>query len=280
MKLVELAKKWKENNLTTEKFEKEVANIKLFVQQRLENEADDKLLISNNGDSWDEVQDEVFGLGNEDFYKFQRQFKKIKEKVTLKNFIIHLFDFEIDTTELELFNKVGDENFQISIAKEEGTLFMSLAHLKDDESKVKVFEIYKDEAHYEKHRASEQFKHYITTVGHVILKREVLDLKAEFLVENAFDSADYKEGISIEISKLKVADDFREKLHKEDKLKEKIERDKNILAYYILSDKNSEFWYIYKVAKENAGQIIYEGILESEVSYLESDNVVSKGRLN
>lgn len=78
MKLVELAQKWKNKELTEEQLAKEVPNVKIFKMPHLENETDDKLFISINGDSWDEVLEEVFAMSEDEFFKFQELFKKYK----------------------------------------------------------------------------------------------------------------------------------------------------------------------------------------------------------
>lgn len=201
----------------------------------------------------------------------------------MKDYIIHLFKFEIDTREKELFDKVGEENFDISINNEEGTLLMSLAHNIGEEEKVKVFEIYKNVQSYDIHRASDQFKHYIETVGHVILKREMIDLKAHIIVENAQSTLDYKKGDVVELTKFEVEPNFENTLAKvERELIEELKSNDDLLAFYLMSDLNSNSYYIYKVARAKtqitALQKLEKEMKNSATILLESDKVVSRGR--
>ena len=74
MKLVELAQKWKDNEISEKDLEKIVPTIELWEMPELEDELDDKCLISTNGDSWDEVLEDVFDWNENLYFQFQKIF--------------------------------------------------------------------------------------------------------------------------------------------------------------------------------------------------------------
>lgn len=79
MKLVELAQKWKDNKITEKELEVIVPTIKLWEMPDLEDELDDKLMISNNGDSWDEVLEITFDWDEDLYFQFQEIFMKYRK---------------------------------------------------------------------------------------------------------------------------------------------------------------------------------------------------------
>ena len=79
MKLVELAKKWKDNKITEKELEVIVPTIKLWEMPEPEDELDDKLMVSNNGDSWDEVLEITFDWDEDLYFQFQKIFMKYRK---------------------------------------------------------------------------------------------------------------------------------------------------------------------------------------------------------
>lgn len=79
MKLVELAQKWKDNKISDKELEIIVPTIKLWEMPDLEDELDDKLMISNNGDSWDEVLEITFDWDEDLYFQFQKIFMKYRK---------------------------------------------------------------------------------------------------------------------------------------------------------------------------------------------------------
>lgn len=60
MKLVELAQKWKDNEISEKDLEEIVPTIELWQMPKLKDKLDNKCLISTNGDSWDKVLEDIF----------------------------------------------------------------------------------------------------------------------------------------------------------------------------------------------------------------------------
>ena len=78
MKLVELAQKWKDNEISEKDLEAIVPTIEIWEMPELEDELDDKCLISTNGDSWTEVFEDVFDWDEDLHYQFQKIFMKYR----------------------------------------------------------------------------------------------------------------------------------------------------------------------------------------------------------
>lgn len=79
MKLVELAQKWKDNKITEKELEVIVPTIKLFQMPELEDELDDKFMISTDGDSWTEVLEDIFDWDEDLYFQFQKIFMKYRK---------------------------------------------------------------------------------------------------------------------------------------------------------------------------------------------------------
>lgn len=79
MKLVELAQKWKDNKITEKELEVIVPTIKLWEMPEPEDELDDKLMVSNNEDSWDEVLEITFDWDEDLYFQFQKIFMKYRK---------------------------------------------------------------------------------------------------------------------------------------------------------------------------------------------------------
>ena len=99
--------------------------------------------------------------------------------------ITRLFRLERDLAGQERFDKVGEQNLVSSIKGEEGTLAMYATHLPEDPATCYVFEVYADDAAYNAHAASPQFKAYVQMAGEILTGREVISLEPELLIEKS-----------------------------------------------------------------------------------------------
>ena len=97
--------------------------------------------------------------------------------------ITRLFRLVADPTQLDRFGSVGEQNLMTSITNEPGTLSMNATHLPADASVNYVFEIYADQAAYEVHAASPQFKAYGTMASEVLTGRAVYSCNPQLLLE-------------------------------------------------------------------------------------------------
>lgn len=97
--------------------------------------------------------------------------------------ITRLFHLQRSLDNVEEFDRVGEHNLTTSIEVEPGTLAMYSTHMPDDPADLYVFEIYADDAAYQVHAASPQFKAYVDMAATNLTGREVIGLVPRLLVE-------------------------------------------------------------------------------------------------
>jgi quinol monooxygenase YgiN len=97
--------------------------------------------------------------------------------------ITRLFKLERDLSKSKHFDEVGEANLTTSIEKEPGTLAMYATHMPENPSTCYVFEIYADDAAYEVHASSAQFKDYVAMAADVLTGREVFQVTPQVMIE-------------------------------------------------------------------------------------------------
>jgi quinol monooxygenase YgiN len=81
---------------------------------------------------------------------------------------VQVADIEVDPAQLDAYRAAVQEQIDAAIQKEPGVLVLYAVSEKDDPSRVKVFEIYRDRRAYEAHLGSEHFKKYKSTVENMV----------------------------------------------------------------------------------------------------------------
>lgn len=76
---------------------------------------------------------------------------------------IQLAEIEIDPAQLEAYNAAVKEHIETAVRVEPGVLALYAVSDKDNPTRVKVFEIYRDVEAYKSHLESPHFKKYKTT---------------------------------------------------------------------------------------------------------------------
>ena len=100
-----------------------------------------------------------------------------------KDLQMRLFTLDWRLKDLEDLQEIGRQNFQSSIEKEEGALFMAMGAEKERPERTYVIEVYADENAYNTHVASQHFKTFATFVADHLQGRQVVNLTPEILVE-------------------------------------------------------------------------------------------------
>ncbi len=85
-----------------------------------------------------------------------------------------------DVKELQI---IGKQNFQQSLEKEAGTLFMAMGSEPDQPERTYVIEIYADEVAYQAHTQSEHFRAFAAFASDHLQGRQVETLTPQLLVE-------------------------------------------------------------------------------------------------
>ena len=98
--------------------------------------------------------------------------------------VTNLFEIQTYAAALTAFREVGDDNLGTSLREESGTLAMLSAHFTDAPNRHLVFEVYRDEAAYQAHTASPQYRRFVEVAKTAVAAREKIAVRPEFLGEN------------------------------------------------------------------------------------------------
>ncbi|HEY6123327.1 MAG TPA: putative quinol monooxygenase, partial [Steroidobacteraceae bacterium] len=89
--------------------------------------------------------------------------------------LVRIAELEIDPAQLDKYKAAVKEEMEISVRVEPGVLAIYSVALKEDESKLRFFEIYADEAAYRAHIASPHFKRYVEITKDMIRSRKLIE---------------------------------------------------------------------------------------------------------
>jgi quinol monooxygenase YgiN len=81
---------------------------------------------------------------------------------------IQLAEIEIDPAQLEAYKAAVNEHIETAVRVEPGVLVLYAVSDKDNPTRVKVFEIYRDIAAYKSHLESQHFKKYKATTEKMV----------------------------------------------------------------------------------------------------------------
>jgi quinol monooxygenase YgiN len=81
---------------------------------------------------------------------------------------VQVAEIEVDPAQLDAYRAAVQEQIDAAIREEPGVLVLYAVSEKDDPTRVKVFEIYRDRKAYEAHLGSDHFKKYKATVEKMV----------------------------------------------------------------------------------------------------------------
>lgn len=202
--------------------------------------------------------------------------------------IFRMYNLKVDPDNLKEFEEAGENNFFTSYKKESGTLAMYASHDEKDASKNVVFELYKDDKHYQKHADSDQFKAYGQVAQKVVTGKELHELSPEFIETQSGSnkvSGDNDFHIRLEQFSLKNIDeaDFKKKIVDEISTQMGFHTE-TISTYLARIERDSEnFWLLMEVFKDrpaldefhlNLKRIFPEVIEHDEIDILKVDSMI------
>jgi quinol monooxygenase YgiN len=88
---------------------------------------------------------------------------------------VRLAELEIDPAQMERFNAAIREGVTTAVRVEPGVLVLYAVLEKDHPNRVRVFEIYTDEAAYQKHLQTPHFRKFRDTTDKMVKSRKLLD---------------------------------------------------------------------------------------------------------
>jgi quinol monooxygenase YgiN len=87
---------------------------------------------------------------------------------------VQVAEIEVDPVQLDAYRAAVQEQIDAAIRKEPGVLVLYAVSEKDDPTRVKVFEIYRDRKAYDAHLGSDHFKKYKTTTEKMVKSLRLL----------------------------------------------------------------------------------------------------------
>lgn len=167
--------------------------------------------------------------------------------------ILRLYKLETNKEDHAKFVKAGQHNMLTSQENEPGTLFMQTSH--NEETTNFVVECYQDEASYDAHANSKQFKDFTDVSKDILTSRVKVELFSEFIftkaeklaVTGSNDYVIYLTEIGVSLGK---GDEFAHAVMKE--MKTAVEEEKDILAMIAgtVADQPNE-WLAIEVYRNN-----------------------------
>jgi quinol monooxygenase YgiN len=88
---------------------------------------------------------------------------------------VRLAELEIDPAQIERFNAAIREGVSTAVRVEPGVLALYAVLEKDHPNRVRVFEMYKDEAAYQKHLQTPHFRKFRDATDKMVKSRKLLD---------------------------------------------------------------------------------------------------------
>jgi quinol monooxygenase YgiN len=88
---------------------------------------------------------------------------------------IRLAELEIEPTQMKSFSLAVKEGVEAAVSVEPGVLALYVVHEKDQPNRVRVFEMYTDEAAYQTHLQTPHFRKFRDTTDKMVKSRRLLD---------------------------------------------------------------------------------------------------------
>ena len=210
---------------------------------------------------------------------------------------MRLFTLDWRFEDLKDLQEIGRQNFQTSIEKEPGTLFMAMGAEEEQPERTYVIEIYADENAYKTHAASQHFQAFASFAADHLQGRQVVNLTPEVFVEK-------EEGLSLlqasnqelRIAHLTIKDNqiasFKEIVAKEMKQSIKVEEGVQLLFAASVTERPEEWIFVelyqdqdaYDRHRETSHFNTYieetkDMVLDKKLQVLAPQLMVSKGEL-
>ena len=101
------------------------------------------------------------------------------------NYLVNIAKITLVDFDREAFAKIVKYEMTVSMQEEPGVIAMFAGYLFDVENEWRFFEVYKDEAAYQKHVQTDNFKDYAQKTQEMFYQKEVLQLHGDIIVDKA-----------------------------------------------------------------------------------------------
>ena len=101
-----------------------------------------------------------------------------ENKIDSDDMMIRIAEIEIDSVFLDEYISILKEESEASVRLESGVICIYPMFQKENPTKIRLLEIYSNEAAYESHIQSPHFKHYKATTFNMVKSLRLIDMEA------------------------------------------------------------------------------------------------------
>lgn len=170
--------------------------------------------------------------------------------------LVRYFELTAEPSQQAAFDAVGVHNLSTSIETENGTLAMFALKHQEQPNLNYVFEIYQDEAAYQTHAQSPQFKQFVEVAKTAVVGRKVVETEPQFLAEKAEPLRITQNQLKVNFAEVRVKPEWNAQFKAVvlDEMQQSLAKEPGVLAMYAVTLKNQpNEWRFFEIyADENA----------------------------
>ena len=195
--------------------------------------------------------------------------------------IFRMYHLTIDSSQRDTFVEAGVHNLLTSHQSEPGTFAMYATHLDKTGTDNYVFELYQDEAAYQIHAASPQFKNYRQVAKKVVQEKDFQELYPQYLQTNRQElivngKNDYSLRLTTFDLTQKTADTFKQEIYSAIKRQD--------VTYYLATlDETKTRWlsleFMNCIENKEISQLIESAASNIQTKVLIVDTLVSQANI-
>lgn len=156
--------------------------------------------------------------------------------------LVRYFELTTEPSQQAAFDAVGVHNLSTSIETENGTLAMYALKHQEQPNLNYVFEIYQDEAAYQTHAQSPQFKQFVEVAKTAVVGRKVVETDPQFLAEKAAPLRLTQHPLKVNFAEVRVKPEWNAQFKAIvlDEMQQSLAKEPGVLAMYAVALKNQE----------------------------------------
>ncbi|OAQ13900.1 hypothetical protein F480_05685 [Bibersteinia trehalosi Y31] len=170
--------------------------------------------------------------------------------------LVRYFELTTEPSQQAAFDAVGVHNLSTSIETENGTLAMYALKHSEQPNLNYVFEIYQDEAAYQTHAQSPQFKQFVEVAKTAVVGRKVVETDPQFLAEKAEPLRITQNQLKVNFAEVQVKPEWNAQFKAVvlDEMQQSLAKEPGVFAMYAVTLKNQpNEWRFFEIyADENA----------------------------
>lgn len=170
--------------------------------------------------------------------------------------LVRYFELTTEPSQQAAFDAVGVHNLSTSIETENGTLAMYALKHQEQPNLNYVFEVYQDDAAYQTHAQSPQFKQFVEVAKTAVVGRKIVETEPQFLAEQAKPLRITQNQPKVNFAEVQVKPEWNAQFKAIvlDEMQQSLAKEPGVLAMYAVTLKNQpNEWRFFEIyADENA----------------------------